>query len=172
MAISFLDQPERQSGGVALYRSLLQECIKLHLGINVEQVQSLWLGIKEHANTGDTIYVYCISLPLNSCGCVLQATSSEWSWWGLLQTAGSNPAVPHTGFYGGTSIILVFFGWTTWPSTHDLGGSCNMSNITFWCRWWRNWKGEIWCWTLFLPRRKGWLGMWRLGAAQDAATMR
>ena len=47
------------SGGVALYVREQLECIKLHLGVNDDGVENLWVGIKGQANMGDT------------CGCVL-----------------------------------------------------------------------------------------------------
>ena len=53
------DRPARQGGGVALYVREQLECIKLHLGVNDDGVESLWVRIKGQANMGDT------------CGCVL-----------------------------------------------------------------------------------------------------
>ena len=53
------DRPARRGGGVALYVREQLECIKLHLGVNDDGVENLWVGIKGQANMGDT------------CGCVL-----------------------------------------------------------------------------------------------------
>lgn len=48
------DRSENHSGGVALCVREQLECIKLYSGTD-EQVESLWLRIKEQANMGDTV---------------------------------------------------------------------------------------------------------------------
>jgi len=44
----------RRCGGVALYVREQLKCIELHIGVNDEKVESLWVRIKGWANIGDT----------------------------------------------------------------------------------------------------------------------
>ncbi|GAB0187639.1 mitochondrial enolase superfamily member 1 [Grus japonensis] len=57
------DRPARQGGGVALYVREQLESIDLCLGVDEEQVESLWVRIKGQANMGDTVVgVYYVPL--------------------------------------------------------------------------------------------------------------
>ncbi|GAB0210277.1 hypothetical protein GRJ2_003493500 [Grus japonensis] len=49
------DRPTRQGGGVALYVREQLECIELRLGVDEEQVESIWVRIKGQANINDTV---------------------------------------------------------------------------------------------------------------------
>jgi len=51
------DRPTRRGGGVALYVREQLECIQLCLGVDEEQVESLWVRIKQQAHTGDNTVV-------------------------------------------------------------------------------------------------------------------
>ena len=44
----------RRGGGVALYVREQLKCIELHIGVNDEKVEGLWVRIKGWANIGDT----------------------------------------------------------------------------------------------------------------------
>ncbi|GAB0204978.1 hypothetical protein GRJ2_002963400 [Grus japonensis] len=57
------DRQGRQGGGVTLYVSDQLECMELHLGMDEELTESLWVRIKGRAGTGDIIVGVCDSLP-------------------------------------------------------------------------------------------------------------
>ena len=52
-------RPARRGGGVALYVREQLECIELCLGVEGEQVESLWVKNKGQANMGDTVVGIC-----------------------------------------------------------------------------------------------------------------
>ena len=54
MVMFFLRKIGQQDSGVALYVREQLKCIELHIGVNDEKVESLWVRIKGWANIGDT----------------------------------------------------------------------------------------------------------------------
>ncbi|GAB0175756.1 hypothetical protein GRJ2_000040800 [Grus japonensis] len=57
------DRQGRQGGGVALYVNEQLECMELHLGMDEEPTESLWVRIKGSAGTGDIIAGVCYRPP-------------------------------------------------------------------------------------------------------------
>ncbi|GAB0195031.1 hypothetical protein GRJ2_001968400 [Grus japonensis] len=57
------DRQGRRGGGVALYINDQLECMELHLGMNEEPTESLWVRIKGRARAGDIIAGVCYRPP-------------------------------------------------------------------------------------------------------------
>ncbi|GAB0190262.1 hypothetical protein GRJ2_001491500 [Grus japonensis] len=57
------DRQGRQGGGVALYINDQLECMELHLGMDEELTESLWVRIKGSAGAGDVIAGVCYRPP-------------------------------------------------------------------------------------------------------------
>ena len=57
------DRQGRGGGGVTLYVSDQLECMELHLGMDEEPTESLWVRIKGRAGTGDIIVGVCYRPP-------------------------------------------------------------------------------------------------------------
>ncbi|GAB0209401.1 hypothetical protein GRJ2_003405800 [Grus japonensis] len=57
------DRQGRQGGGVALYINDQLECMELHLGMDEELTESLWVRIKGRAGAGDIIVGVCYRPP-------------------------------------------------------------------------------------------------------------
>ncbi|GAB0200352.1 hypothetical protein GRJ2_002500600 [Grus japonensis] len=57
------DRQGRRGGGVALYINDQLECMELHLGMDEEPTESLWVRIKGRAGAGDIIAGVCYRPP-------------------------------------------------------------------------------------------------------------
>ena len=57
------DRQRRQGGSVALHVSDQLECMELHLGMDEELTESLWVRIKGRAGPGDIIVGVCYRPP-------------------------------------------------------------------------------------------------------------
>ncbi|GAB0188301.1 hypothetical protein GRJ2_001295400 [Grus japonensis] len=57
------DRQGRRGGGIALYVNDQLECMELHLGMEEELTESLWVRIKERAGAGDIIVGVCYRPP-------------------------------------------------------------------------------------------------------------
>ena len=57
------DRQGRRGGGVTLYANDQLECMELHLAMDEELTQSLWVRIKGRAGTGDIIEGVCYRPP-------------------------------------------------------------------------------------------------------------
>ncbi|GAB0200487.1 hypothetical protein GRJ2_002514100 [Grus japonensis] len=57
------DRQGRRGGGVTLYVNDQLECMELHLGMDEEPTESLWVRIKGRAGTGDIIAGVCYRPP-------------------------------------------------------------------------------------------------------------
>jgi len=57
------DRQGRQGGGVALYAIDQLEFMELHLGLNEEPTESLWVRIKGRAGAGDIMIGVCYRPP-------------------------------------------------------------------------------------------------------------
>ncbi|GAB0202830.1 hypothetical protein GRJ2_002748600 [Grus japonensis] len=57
------DRQGRQGGGIALYVNDQLECMELHLGMDEEPTESLWVRIKGRAGAGDIVVGICYRPP-------------------------------------------------------------------------------------------------------------
>ncbi|GAB0178102.1 hypothetical protein GRJ2_000275500 [Grus japonensis] len=57
------DRQGRRGGGIALYVNNQLECLELHLGVDEEPTESLWVRIKGRAGAGDIIAGVCYRPP-------------------------------------------------------------------------------------------------------------
>jgi len=57
------DRQGKRGGGVAHYIFDQLESIELHLGVDEELTESLWVGVKGKARKGDIIVGVCYRLP-------------------------------------------------------------------------------------------------------------
>jgi len=57
------DRQGKQGGGVALYVKDQLDCMELHLGLDEEPTESLWVKIQDRAGTGDITVGVCYRPP-------------------------------------------------------------------------------------------------------------
>lgn len=63
MHINYLGKTNGRGGSVALYIKDHLEFMELHLGIDKELSESLWVSVKGMAGEGDTVVGVCYKLP-------------------------------------------------------------------------------------------------------------
>ncbi|PKU29010.1 hypothetical protein llap_20687 [Limosa lapponica baueri] len=114
------DRLGRWEGGVALYVNDQLECMELHLGIDEDLTESLWVRIKGRTGAGDVTVGVCYRPPH-------QSDREDEALYRQIEAASCSQALVFMGDFNHPDIC----GGTIQQGTRNPGSSWNVLIITF-----------------------------------------
>ncbi|GAB0179991.1 hypothetical protein GRJ2_000464400 [Grus japonensis] len=139
------DRQGRRGGGITLYVNDQLECMELHLGMDEEPTESLWVRIKGRAGAGDIIAGVCYRPPD-------QGDRADEALYRQIGAASRSQALVLMGDFNHPDICWRDNAAERKQSRKFL--ECVDDN--FLLQVIEEPRGEVPCWTLFSPIRKAW----------------